>query len=150
MLKQWLMVPKRSKCNYVVIRVMKFDEGVSGNNFTLHLNLVDDLIKWVQEVDTTRPVTNGDNRKNTNPNAMLSQINQKIYEAGGVVGMNYANGDQTIAMHNTYSDWPLYGSETASAVHSREFIILRVKMIILYKCQNMIMMRQSWLGTFSK
>lgn len=96
----------------------EIDEGVSGNT-SHYLNLVDDLIKWVQEVDTTRPVTNGDNRKNTNPNAMLSQINQKIYEAGGVVGMNYANGDQTIAMHNTYSDWPLYGSETASAVHSR-------------------------------
>ena len=96
----------------------EIDEGVSGNT-SHYLNLVDDLIKWVQEVDTTRPVTNGDNRKNTNPNAMLSQINQKIYEAGGVVGINYANGDQTIAMHNTYSDWPLYGSETASAVHSR-------------------------------
>ena len=50
---------------------------------------------------------------------MISQINQKIYESGGVVGMNYANNSQTVSMHNTYGNWPLYGSETASAVHSR-------------------------------
>ena len=50
---------------------------------------------------------------------MISKINQKIYEAGGVVGLNYANNNQTVAMHNTYPDWPIYGSETASAVHSR-------------------------------
>ena len=36
----------------------EIDEGVSGNT-SHYLNLVDDLIKWVQEVDTTRPVTNG-------------------------------------------------------------------------------------------
>ena len=54
----------------------EIDEGVSGNT-SHYLNLVDDLIKWVQEVDTTRPVTNGDNRKNTNPNAMLSQENDQ-------------------------------------------------------------------------
>ena len=33
--------------------------------------------------------------------------------------MNYANNSQTVSMHNTYGNWPLYGSETASAVHSR-------------------------------
>lgn len=96
----------------------EIDEGTSGST-SHYVDLVDELIQWVQEVDMTRPVTNGDNRKNTDPSAMISQINQKIYEAGGVVGLNYANNDQTNAMHTTYSDWPLYGSETASAVHSR-------------------------------
>lgn len=94
------------------------DEGVSGD-VSNYVNVASDIIKWIQEIDTSRPVTNGDNRKNTNPSQLLSQINQKIYEAGGVVGMNYANNNQTNAMHNAYKDWPLYGSETASAVHSR-------------------------------
>ena len=84
-----------------------------------YVEVAGNIIDWIQEVDTTRPVTNGDNQKNTNPNAMISKINQKIYEAGGVVGLNYANNNQTVAMHNTYPDWPIYGSETASAVHSR-------------------------------
>lgn len=96
----------------------EIDEGVSGNT-SHYVSVAEDIINWIQEVDQTRPVTNGDNRKNTDPNALISQINQKIYEAGGVVGMNYANGNQTVSMHNTYRDWPLYGSETASAIHSR-------------------------------
>lgn len=94
------------------------DEGVSGDTSN-YVEVAANIIKWIQDVDTTRPVTNGDNRKNTNPSAMISQINQKIYEAGGVVGLNYANNSQTNSMHNTYKNWPLYGSETASAVHSR-------------------------------
>lgn len=84
-----------------------------------YINVASDIIDWIQEIDTTRPLTIGDNQKNTNPNAMISKINQKIYESGGVVGMNYANNNQTNAMHNTYPDWPLYGSETASSIHSR-------------------------------
>lgn len=36
---------------------------------------------------------------------MISKIDQKIYESGGVVGLNYASNDQTVAMHNTYSNW---------------------------------------------
>ena len=78
----------------------EIDEGTSGST-SHYVDLVDELIQWVQEVDITRPVTNGDNRKNTDPSAMISQINQKIYEAGGVVGLNYANNDQTNAMHTT-------------------------------------------------
>ena len=84
-----------------------------------YVDVAGNIIDWIQEIDTSRPVTIGDNQKNTNPNAMISKINQKIYESGGVVGLNYANNSQTVAMHNTYPDWPIYGSETASAIHSR-------------------------------
>ena len=96
----------------------EIDEGVSGNT-SHYLDVAKDIIRWIQEVDTSRPITNGDNRRNTNPNALISQINKAIYESGGVVGMNYANADATVAMHNAYKDWPLYGSETGSAIHSR-------------------------------
>lgn len=96
----------------------EIDEGVSSGT-SHYLNLASDIINWIQEVDVTRPVTNGDNRRSTNPNTMLSKINQKIYEAGGVVGLNYADNSATNAVHNAFGDWPLYGSETASAVHSR-------------------------------
>lgn len=93
-------------------------EGVYENT-SHYVDVASNIIDWIQEIDMTRPLTIGDNQKNTNPNAMISQINQKIYESGGVIGMNYANNNQTNAMHNTYPDWPMYGSETASAVHSR-------------------------------
>lgn len=96
----------------------EIDEGVSTGT-SHYLELAKDIISWIQEVDTTRPITNGDNRRNTNPNAMISLINQEIYKSGGVVGLNYANNNATNAMHNTYGDWPIYGAETASAVHSR-------------------------------
>ena len=96
----------------------EIDEGVSTST-SHYLQVAESIIDWIQEVDTTRPITNGDNRKNTDSSALISQINQKIYESGGVVGMNYANNSQTVSMHNTYGNWPLYGSETASAVHSR-------------------------------
>jgi len=94
----------------------EIDEGVSGNT-SHYVNLVDNIIDWVQEIDMTRPLTIGDNRKGSS--STLNQINQKIFEAGGVIGMNYTNQSQTNSLHNTYPDWPLYGSETASAIHSR-------------------------------
>ena len=96
----------------------EIDEGVSGST-SHYVNVASNIISWIQEVDATRPITNGDNRKNTNASAIISQINQKIYESGGVVGMNYANNSQTVSMHNAYPNWPLYGSETASSIHSR-------------------------------
>ena len=96
----------------------EIDEGVSEST-DHYVNVASNIISWIQEVDTTRPITNGDNRKNTNSSAIISQINQKIYESGGVVGMNYADNKQTVSMHDTYPNWPLYGSETASSVHSR-------------------------------
>ena len=96
----------------------EIDEGVSGST-THYVDVARNIINWIQEVDTSRPITNGDNRKNTNPSAIISQINQLIYESGGVVGMNYASNSQTVSMHNAYPNWPLYGSETASSIHSR-------------------------------
>ena len=59
----------------------EIDEGVSGST-THYVNVAGNIINWIQEVDTSRPITNGDNRKNTNPSAIISQINQLIYESG--------------------------------------------------------------------
>ncbi|MCW6682956.1 Ig-like domain-containing protein [Aerococcaceae bacterium NML160702] len=87
-------------------------EGVS-NNTSHYVDIARNLIKWVQEVDTTRRITIGDNR---NEDRMMNQINDLITEAGGIVGKNYKD---MRAYREAHPNWILYGSETASAVHSR-------------------------------
>lgn len=74
------------------------------------------LVKWTQELDTTRPVTQGDNNiKNSNG----SSISAGIANAGGIVGLNYCGAGQYDSIHSAFPNWLLYGSETASAVNSR-------------------------------
>lgn len=76
------------------------------------------IIQWTQAMDSTRPLTMGDNNKNPgNANNTLHQIDQILHEADGVVGYNYAPADTLTAAHNL--GWKMYGSETASAVNSR-------------------------------
>lgn len=101
----------------------ELDEGVGGASVAHYVDLAVNIIDWVKEVDTSRPVTIGDNRKGSS--SVITAINQKIHDAGGVIGLNYARKDQitdqTQDMHSNNPDWKLYGSETASAVHSRGF-----------------------------
>ena len=94
-------------------------EGTYWTRINEYPTVAANLIKWVQEVDQSRLVTNGDNvLKGLNTQAMLN-VDTKIFEAGGVVGANYANGGQYDSIHRTYPNWPIYGSETASHVNSR-------------------------------
>ncbi len=90
-------------------------EGISGNASS-YVDIAKNLIKWTKEVDETRPITIGDNRHH---DRMMDQINQLITDAGGVVGKNYRNDRQMAEYRERHSDWILYGSETASAIHSR-------------------------------
>ena len=89
-------------------------EGTGGvSNFATHQA---NLIKWTEELDTTRPVTQGDNHikggnQDQNPSG--------IANADGIVGLNYCSGDNYDTIHSQHPDWLLYGSETASAVNSR-------------------------------
>ena len=81
--------------------------------------IAQNLINWVNEVDTTRPTTIGDNTKSTGTSSVLGQVLNVIQNNGGVVGFNYANSASTL-----YSLAQSYGGvcvamETSSAVNSR-------------------------------
>ncbi len=94
-------------------------EGTGWGSTSQFPTVANALIGWVKEIDTTRPVTNGDNTlQNLNTQALLS-VDANIHAAGGVVGANYGNNSEYDNIHSRYPDWILYGSETASHVNSR-------------------------------
>ena len=81
--------------------------------------IAQNLVNWVNEVDTTRPTTIGDNTKSTGNSTVLGQVLNVIQNNGGVVGFNYANDAGTL-----YSLAQSYGGvaiamETSSAINSR-------------------------------
>ena len=89
-------------------------EGVNNAYTTNYPTIAGNLCDWVQEVDTTRPVTFGQNSAQDDRAAQVAAV---INEHGGVVGLNYAGTsryDQWVSR-----DLKVYYSETASAVNSR-------------------------------
>ncbi|MGT2609656.1 discoidin domain-containing protein [Streptococcus zalophi] len=96
-------------------------EGHGGNPST-YPQIITNLMKWVDEVDGTRPSTLGDNKlknKHQTSISMANALTNKTQGPKGVVGYNYANGAQYDEGHNTNPNWIIYGSETASAINSR-------------------------------
>ena len=91
----------------------EIQEGASADSSfpTIAQNLID----WVEEVDTTRPTTIGSNQRTTS--GTLGSVHNVIKENGGIVGFNYASASELSSMHNTYG--AIISSETSSAVNSR-------------------------------
>lgn len=77
--------------------------------------IAQNLINWVNEVDTTRPTTIGSNQRTTS--GTLGSVHSVIANNGGIVGFNYASSSELSSMHNTYG--PIIAMETSSAVNSR-------------------------------
>ena len=78
-----------------------------------------------EAIDTTRPVTTGDNKLKGNEAGAIT-LGQSLHAADGVNGMNYSQAWENHPgkthydmIHEKYPEWCLYGSETASAVNSR-------------------------------
>ncbi len=92
-------------------------EGTGGYNAG-YKTAQDNLVKWATELDTTRPVTTGDNKLKEKKDGSVP-LATALNGANGVVGMNYASGKQYDIIHKEHPEWRLYGSETASAVNSR-------------------------------
>jgi len=93
----------------------EIQEGASTSSSfpTIAQNLCD----WVRTQDDTHPVTLGDNTRPTSASSVLGQVLQVIQNNGGVVGFNYASGDQLNSLHNAWGT--IYSSETTSATNSR-------------------------------
>ncbi len=94
-------------------------EGTYWSRIKEYPTVAQNLITWVQELDTTRPVTNGDNTIQGFSSSDMEIVDDKITAAGGVVGTNYSNNSEYDSIRSKHPDWILYGSETASHVNSR-------------------------------
>ncbi|MGN1191872.1 MAG: glycoside hydrolase family 2 TIM barrel-domain containing protein [Dorea sp.] len=77
--------------------------------------IAQNLINWVNEEDTTRKTTIGSNQRTTS--GTLGSVHSTITNNGGIVGFNYASGDELKSMSDTYG--VILASETSSAVNSR-------------------------------
>ena len=92
-------------------------EGISGG-VSNYPATAQQLVNWVKELDTTRPMTTGDNKLKANWSEAES-IGNTLNAAGGTVGFNYCAGWQYDNWHKLHPEWLMYGSETASAINSR-------------------------------
>ncbi len=92
-------------------------EGISGG-VSNYPATAQKLVNWVKELDTTRPMTTGDNKLKANWSEAES-IGNTLNAAGGTVGFNYCAGWQYDNWHKLHPEWLMYGSETASAINSR-------------------------------
>ena len=70
------------------------------------------LKRYVNEIDTTRPVTMGEN-------SFQGSGQQEVMAVMDVVGLNYAKGGSYDSIRSTFPNFKLYGSETTSALSSR-------------------------------
>lgn len=80
------------------------------------------LTSWVREIDSTRPVTIGDDKlrgdmNDTSDNLIGTHMADTFAEVD-VVGLNYSE-NRYDAIHRDFPDMLLYGSETSSATKSR-------------------------------
>lgn len=83
--------------------------------------LIKDMIALINSIDNTRAITFADNKLKMN-HPISIQMAETVHTNNmihGVIGYNYANGDQYDAIHQEKPDWIIYGSETASSVNSR-------------------------------
>lgn len=111
-----------------------------------YFDVAKDLIQWAHEIDDSIILTRGSNGRDANASNFKAEdktivddngnaitgsrdntttpvshidgaINALIAASGGIVGFNYGSEGTTAAGHN--QTWPMYSSETASAVNSR-------------------------------
>lgn len=96
-------------------------EGTSYSRNQDYPLLASKLCTWVQEIDSTRKLTFGDNKlKSATDDAtpIAKQVAAVIANNGGIVGYNYSTIDN-LNDGAANKGWLVYHSETASAVNSR-------------------------------
>lgn len=84
------------------------------------VEIAKNLVRWVKEVDTTRPTTIGED-KTRGDKVNVTEINpyiKEIFDTVDVVGLNYSENNYA-GYHELFPHWKLYGSETSSATRSR-------------------------------
>ena len=96
------------------------NEVMEGNfgPYSSYPQILEKIATWVQEIDTERFVTIGDNKFKAYWNES-KKFGNVLTSLNGTVGMNYSDGRVYDNYHNDYPDWAIYGSETSSAINSR-------------------------------
>lgn len=121
-LESFINRDKNDPCNVMWSIGNEINFGVPSTTDTLYVQEYEEytrnMIKWIQDIDNTRPITHGDNNVAGNANDLRTHVDALLAESGGVVGLNYSPGNYS-SVHYRYSTWPLVGSETASAINSR-------------------------------
>ena len=94
----------------------EISEGAGGNpaDYIAHAK---NLVKWALELDTTRPLTIGDNQGDLK----FKPIHELVSKHGGVVGFNYKTDDFMRKLHEEHPSWTFMMSETASSIHTRSW-----------------------------
>ena len=95
----------------------EIQEGTYWNNVDRYDDICADYIEWVNDEDSTRPVTSGDNNRGGD-NRLVDVLNT-ILNSGGVVGFNYANSASTLYDLAQRFGGVILASETSSATNSR-------------------------------
>lgn len=98
----------------------EIQEGTNWAQVSRYAAIIEKLIGYVQELDTTRPTTSGDNNRGGS-NDLVNVINT-ITNNGGIAGFNYANDVNLLdSLLKNYggSKGVIIASETSSAVNSR-------------------------------
>ena len=94
-------------------------EGTDWSSLGKYPDLANKLIKWVREIDPYRLLTIGDNIIRYDYIDELLEIDNRINEAFGMVGLNYTEDKRYDKIHKDHPDWVLWASETASNINSR-------------------------------
>lgn len=98
----------------------EIQEGTSLANVSRYDDIADNLIGYINSLDTTRPVTSGDNNRGSSSD-LVNLINT-ITESGGIAGFNYANSTSSLsslAQSFGGNTGCIIASETSSHVNSR-------------------------------
>lgn len=96
-------------------------EGISGG-ITNYPATAQKLIDWAVAIDSTRPVTIGENKLKAGWSE-AKDMGNRLTAVNGLVGFNYTAGGMNVNAldwyRTNYPNWMMYGSETASAINSR-------------------------------
>lgn len=96
----------------------EIQEGTNGSSTGSFASVAQNLINWIEQVDTTRPTTSGDN--NRGGNTQLVNVLNTIRSNGGVVGFNYSKTTSELQrLARNYGGGVAIASETSSATNSR-------------------------------
>lgn len=85
------------------------------------VQIAKNLVKWIKEVDDTRPTTIGEDKYRGSKEDGVPNWNKyrdEIFDTVDVVGYNYSENVYDVH-HEAKPEWKMYGSEISSAVRSR-------------------------------
>ena len=95
--------------------------GNIGGDVSAYPQYADDLCRWANEEDGTRPVTIADNISGvTDRYADIQEgMDAAVAANGGIIGLNYMPVAVQDALYASHPEWIIYGSETVSELSSR-------------------------------